>query len=484
MSKVDSSIVGLRIAAETTIGVLPGTPVWTPYEPNSYSDFGSEYMTTARNPISASRQRRKGSLTDEEASGGFELDWTQNNLFDLMPGFFFAAWRKKTELTVTSTTLTTTFNVASGGASFPTGSLLLASGFTNPANNGLKQVVSSTGTTVVVAGLVNETAPAGAKITRVGVQAGSGDVTVTVSSGIATLGSTTLNFTTLGLIPGEWIFIGGDLTAEKFATAANNGFARIKTIAANAIVLDRQPATMVTDAGAAKTIRLFFGHVIKNESDPLLIVRQTYQLERDFGVGPGCEYVKGAVPNELELKISAGDKVTASLSFMGLTTEQAAAKSGTRPSLASEAAFTASNDFSRIRLLQEDTLASLATYMDEISISITNNCSYNKAIGTLGAFEITAGDYEVMGEVTAYFTTFEAAAAIRTNKDVSLDFAMVAGNSGWLFDIPLVTLGNGRLDVSKDQPVKLPLSADATAHPTLNHTLLAVSYSYLPTAAS
>lgn len=487
-NKIDSNITGLRYAEEVfgSIGVLPGSPVWNPLEPNSYGEFGPQVSMTARNPITQSRQRKKGLVTDLDATAGFQSDFVQTSLYDLMQGFFFADWREKPNAEPTAVT-GTGYTVGASASDYATNDLVFAEGFTNSANNGLKLVTGTTGTSVQVSGLSAEASPpSGAKITKVGIQGASADITVTVSSGEATIGSTAADFTDLNVIPGEWIFIGGDATAELFATAANNGFARVKSVTANAIVLDRQPNTMVTDAGTGKTIRLFVGHLIKNENDPNLIKCRSYQMERSLGTG-GYEYVKGAVANTLEIKVTTADKVTVDLGFVGTDAEQRTtgegAKTGTRPDVPEEDAFNSSSDFSRLRLLNEDTAATLFTYLTEMTVTINNGITPSKSIGTLGAFDVTAGDFVAAGSVTAYFTDVSAVQAVRANNDISLDFAMVKSNSGWVFDVPLISLGDGRATVEKDTEIKLPLTLEGAEHPTLHHTMAGVSFTYLPTAA-
>jgi hypothetical protein len=93
-------------------------------------------------------------------------------------------------------------------------------------------------------------------------QGASGDITAT-STG---LGSTALDFTTLGLVPGMWLKVGGTAAGDKFANiAANNDWVRISgTITATAIPLDNRPSGWAVDNGSGKTIKVWFGDYINN----------------------------------------------------------------------------------------------------------------------------------------------------------------------------------------------------------------------------
>ena len=131
---MDSNSVGLRYALESTIGVLPGSPVWKPLEPNSYEDFGADFKSVARSPITAARQRRKGALTDVEAMGGFEHDWVQDAMYDLMPSFMFAAWRAKKNFAPSSISGGNTVNITgnTGTGAIIASVLVLLEGLSGP----------------------------------------------------------------------------------------------------------------------------------------------------------------------------------------------------------------------------------------------------------------------------------------------------------------------------------------------------------------
>lgn len=504
-NKIDSNITGLAFAEETTLKTLPGTPVWYGLEPNSYSDFGGELSTVARAPIDPSRQNKKGTITDLDASGGFNIDFTKSNLTRLLQGFFFADARElpntkalnAAAIALTGVTASSkTYAAASGLGSFAALQLIYASGFSNATNNGLKTVASSTaGTVVVNETLIDEAAPpAAAKLQTVGFQFASGDISMAVTSGIPSLVATAADFTTLpGLIPGLWVFIGGDAAGTAFAN--NVGYARIKSIAAKAIVFDDTTFTPATEAGTGKTIRLFVGTVIKNEKTPSLIKRRSYNIERQLGSGPTstqAEYLEGAVANEFTLNIPQADKLNADLTFIACDNTHKSGevgdeiKSGTRVSAAGEDAFNTSSDIYRIKMAVIDPTASnpaaLFGYVSEANVSINNNVSPNKAVGILGAFDTTAGNFEVGGSITAYFTTVSAVRAVRQNADVGLSVIGASKNAGFVFDIPLLGLGGGRLAVEKDAPITVPLEP-AGAENANGYTMFYEAFSYLPNVA-
>lgn len=506
-NKIDSNLTGLYIAEEVSLKTLPGTTqqdgIWYGQEPNSYSDFGGNFTNVARTPIKPSRQVQKGVLTDLEASGGFNSDFTQNNMQRLLQGFFFADAHEKpdtkafnsTAVTITGVTGTSkTYAAAAGLGNFKTGHLIVASGFTNSSNNGLDVVASATATTVVgAAAKVDEAVPpAAARIEAVGFQFPSADVSLASTAAGLTLTSVATDLTTLGLNVGEWTFIGGDAAANKFTTNAP-GYARIKSIATHAIVFDDTTWSPSTEAGTGKTIQIFFGRFIRNESASNLIKRRSYQLQRQLGsdgVGTQTEYLLGAIPNEFTLNVPEANKLATDLTFVAMDyktrTGTEGPKPGTYNAAGGEDAYNTSSDIYRMKMAIHDPLnmnqSALFAYVTDAKITVNNGVAPNKAIGVLGAFDASTGDFVVSGSLTAYFSTVSAVSAIRNNADVGFNAIFARENGGFVFDIPLMAIGGGRLSVEKDNPVKLPIDMSA-AENWLGFTFSGTFFSYLPTVA-
>lgn len=506
-NKIDSNITGLAYAEEAVLGSLPGengqpgSPVWNRLNPNSYNDFGGEVVTVAPNPINPSRQRRKGVTTDLNASGGINHNFTFSNLRDLMQGMMFADEREKGYEEPTAVAAGE-YTVAET-ADFLVGSLIKGLGFTNAANNALGVVTTVTlDTSIAVAGAVLEASPpTGANIRVVGFEAATADLDVDNTGTLPAITSTVLDFTTLGLVPGQWIFVGGDTASDQFANAANNGFKRIRTIAANRLTIDKSDAAMVTETGTGLDIRLFFGDVLRNETGSL-ITRRSYNVERTLGAPDDAapaqiqsEVLIGAVPNEFTLNIPSADLLNADLTFVATDNVQRDGATGPKQSSVQEPdtakEYNTSSDVTRIRLSTVSSVSAAPTalfaFITEGTISINNNITPNKAVGVLGAFDVTAGTFTVSGSLTAYFADVAATQAVRNNSDVTLDIGFARDNQGVIFDLPLIALGDGRLSVEVDQPITLPLTTDAASgqdvDENLDHTLLITYFNYLPNAA-
>lgn len=507
VNKIDSNVTGLAYAEEECLKQLPTTPTWFEMEPNSYSDFGGEITTMAREPIDPGRQRQKGTITDLEASGGLNTDITNGNLNRLMQGFLFADAREKgatiplngVSYPVTGITeVPQTYEMHSdASARFKLNDLVLGSGFTSAANNAFSHVTAlpSEGVTVTnwSGGITVETPPSDAKLETVGFQFPSGDLNVSASPVTVVLETITTDCTSLNLNVGEWIFVGGNVADSQFANNAQ-GYARIEAISTNAIQLSETTWTPVSETGTGFAIQIFFATFIRNENDPALIKRRSYQLERTLGSdadGVQSEYITGAVSNEFTLNIPSADKLNADLSFIALDSESRTGavgiKSGTRDSsLVGKPAFNTSSDIYRLRLANvvegEVNSSELVAYVTEGNISIANNVAPTKAIGTLGGFDATAGNFEVGGSITAYFATVAAIAAIRNNADVQLNLIAAQDNAGIVYDIPRMTLGGGRLNVEKDSPITIPLENTAIES-ALGYTLGITMFAYLPDVA-
>lgn len=485
-------------------------PIWYGLEPNTYSDFGGQITTVARSPIDPSRQNKKGTVTDLEASGGFNIDFTQNNLNRLMQGFFFADWRQKPRannfyysalpnVAITSATAATKrYGATANLTRFHAGALLKAENFSHPANNGVKTLVSTAAAYVEVAEvLIDEpAAPASANLVPIGALLQSGNASIVVTAGIASLVlavTTVADFTKMGFIPGEWVFIGGDESGSRFTN--NVGFARILSITATTLVFDMTTFAAVSESGVGKNIKLFYGDVIKNENTPNLIKRRSYNFERTLGqgeTGTQAEYLEGSVTNELTLNIPQADKLNADLTVVACDNTHRSGeagdeiKAGIRVASLGEDAFNTSSDIYRIHLSINDPATSnpeaLFGYVTEATLGIANGITPNKAVGILGAFDTSAGNFEISGSITAYFSTVAAVRAVRQNADVGLSIIAAAKNGGFLFDIPLLSLGGGRVNVEKDAPITVPLEP-AGAENQHGYTLLYQTFGYLPNVA-
>lgn len=497
--KQDANFVGLFIAREETNGVLPANPVFYTREPNTFDDLGGENTLVARRPFNPSRQRKKGGVVDHDADGGFNEDLTQNNMQETMEAFFFAEMRRKAEQTnIAAVAATDDFTVTSS-ADFLLNDLIFVEGFNNSANNGLFLVNGITdGTHISTAGpLTDEAAGPAKRLIRVGHQLAEDDASIALVNGVAVLESAAFDFNDFGLSPGEWVAVGGDDEANQFAGIAPF-YARVKEVAddGSTITFDKTTSTIVDTNGADKSIQIFFGYFVKNEEDPDDIVKFTHTLERTLGKddnGTQSENIAGFVFNEMTWNSPLSDKVNIDITGIGM---RAKTRTGAQGPLhkavgasvvagPGEDLFNTSSNVFRLRLavIDEATLnpTPLFARVTEWNVTVNNNVSPNKAQGTVGAFDTTAGGFDVDGEFTAYFSTVAAIRAVENNADVTFDAIYSKQNAAIIMDIPLLATGGGRLNVEQDQPIMLPLTI-AGAESKFGHTALINWLPYVPDA--
>lgn len=500
--KQDSDQVGLYLAREVN-GDLPAPAVFYTREPNSFDKFGGDYKKVARSPFNPSRQNQKGTTSDLDTSGGWNEDVTQNNLFDLLEGFFFAAMRRKPTQAVSANIAAADDKyTAADVTGFPVGSILFAHGFAHNGNNGAKHVTANAAGAVTVSeALVDEVVGVGDNktITRVGARFAPGDAKLALVDNLFSLTFTAFVPASLGLIPGEWVFLGGDLAATQFATV-KPGYARVSSIdnANKVIYFDKfTSAIAAADAGAGKAIELYYGFLVKNEDDENLIVKSTFTAERPLGKdadGTQGDNLQQFVLNQMKWNSPLSNKPTIDVGGIGLAYH---VRKGVDGLLAKqpgnsivkalgEEAYNTSLNVYRVRLSIVDptTLSPTPLFArcTEWSLTINNGVSAAKAQGTLGGFDTTVGRFAVTAAVTAYFTTVAAIDAIANNYDCTFDAIYAKRNAGIIVDLPLIAAGGGELTVAQNQPIMMPLANEAAESP-FGHTALINFFPYLPSVA-
>lgn len=496
--KIDSSSVGLYMAKEESINVLPASPVWQQLEPSEIGDVGGETTQTSRTIIRPDRQNSRGAITDLSASADFTQELSQNNASELFQGFCFAQAHEPfttkplntagTTVACSADTYTLT-DTTYDTSSITAGTLLKASGFTIASNNGLKTVESVEDNVITVAstdGVTTETA-------------GDGVIQVvgkTVSATISVTGKVKLGFTDadeLGLEIGQWIFVGGD--TNKFAT---NGtfYARISAIEEDGLTLDFTTNPTELSAEASTTVDLFWGFTIHNEKDIDKIKRTTYTIEERLGFAdqestiPQASYVSGCVPSEMTITIENSALSTIQYQFTGCRfyTKKGTLATGTRLDAWDEKGYNNANEvylacLSTVSHDPEKTApAELFAFMTSGNITINNNTNENKAVGCLGAFDISVGKFDVTSNPNVYFTNVDVIKSLKENVDVGMQIILARNNEGIIFDIPMMGMGSSIPSVSDGEPLMMDLTANG-AKSKYGYTFAMQNFPYLPDVA-
>lgn len=528
MALVNTNDVSLRYAAETTPGVLPGSPSWKILEPNNISELGDTITTTPRRPISAQRGRRKGSTTDSDAGVAFEGDITLDSIDDFLEAFIFAEYANKefnlreSGAAPSADTTGDTFAVDSistllggklvGSAGTAAQSLLYGRGYAGLTNNGLHAVDTdpvATDTTIAVeTNLTTEASPPANAILEVaGVRVTDGDLTLTVSGSTATLVSASdiSDWSTLGLFPGQYIHIGSATTAgvvqNALGTAAGTaddtyGYARITSISGATLNLDKLDSNIggTADNTGDGVADIMFGRFVRNvqttaNSDDNEFLERTYNIEALYpdlgGVGTDeYEYVNGCYASELALNLALTSLATANWTFLGLTSDDIGSTRKTNAASAIEPVrTTAINTSSDIASLTTDVIsASTDVCFKSLTITINNSLTREKCLGTLGSFDVATGQFLVDLEGEMLFTDKAIVNAVKNNTTVTLASILRNQDGAIAVDLPTLTLGGGGRTFPLDEAVRVSLTGATFTDPVLGHDIGISLFPFVPYA--
>lgn len=494
MSRVLTNFSGFAFATEETVGNLPVAPSWRTLEPNTVGKATAETTTVARKPISLNRQRRKGVVTDRDSAWEAELDITSEHLLATLPPTMYSVWIGPRYYPVTGVTATG-YTVAANG-DLAENILIVPTGFRTLANNSPESFkvvgAGSIATEIKTAGLTAEVIPGdgsqNALVEVAGFRGAAGTLRIDANGDLISVAG--VDFTALRLQVGQFLGIGNpDDATHRFATAANSGYVRITSVAAAKIIFDKALTTFVVDAGAAKTIDLFFGRWMRNvavgatDYDEQSMCMET-QLTDLGGVGtPKFVYGRGCLVNEMTLNFPGQAKATMSMSLVGTDTDDPDTVRETNASTPMApiqvAAFSTASDFSRLRVTEIDETG-VTSDLKDMTLTFGNNVSPEKTLNNLGARYMNAGTFDVMGELNAILTDSAVMEAVRDNRLMTMEVGILNSDGGFIMDFPSVTLGNGVLDFQPDQSVNIPLRIDAVQDTTFGYTMSVSRFPYAP----
>lgn len=424
--------VSLQTVRETTLGITPTTPRMRG------ARFTGESLAFQQSFVDSNEIRSDRMLGDPikvmAASQG-AINIELNYPVDLSPesdfirSAMYNSWTNTptrdndgvADSVITGITTAGTVLTVTTGAPFVVGQLARFTGFGVAGNNGVFKVTTGSATVpaFVGSGITDEAVPpAAARVKVVGFIGASGDITAAAGG----LASTALDFTTLGLSPGMWLKIDSTTGAMGFATAANNDWIRISgTVTATSIPCDNLPAGWSVDAGAGKTIRVYFGDYIQNGT-----TQTSLSIERGFLDQTTPTYIinTGMVVNTYDLTMTAKTVITGSINFLGM--------GGSQGTVALDASIDATQTGASMagsanvgRVAEGGSIVTSPNWAASLKFQINNNNRQLEAVDSASPVGVNPGESSVTGTIDTFFgsnailTKFYNATATAINSRVA-----------------------------------------------------------------
>lgn len=477
---------------EVTYGVIPTNPVFKTQRQTG-SPLNANPQTIQSNEIREDRQLTDLILVGMQAGGDIAAELSFETHDDDLEEALQGTWANKPYIenlvadTQISDVSTTTLTVAATlGTPFKAGMVCLLEGFGTEANNKLARVSSSSSTTIVFPASTfsaEGTVPLGASIRAVGFQGASADLVATVTGGNA-LTSTALDFTTLDIEKGDWLYIGDGTAGNSFAgTPANNGWVRVgSTPTAQRIDLDVVPSGWAADAGTGKTLIVFFGDRLRNAS-----VQRSNTFERQYlNHSPvSYEYFTGQMLNVLTMQFDLQAVIKLTKSYIGKegSIETSRVAGATDLDAPTNDIMNTTSDVADISM--DGSIIDGPNFVNGATLTINNNLRQQNAIGHLGAVGIGNGEFNVsLSAFSTYFGSPAIYQKLLNGTDFSFNTLLQSpstNNESYMIDLPKLEMQSGAPSVTgKNADVMLTGAAQALYDPDLGYTIGINRYWFLP----
>lgn len=526
VKKIASTAAKLVLAEESSIGVLPGSPVFFNLPVDSYaSGSGPKFTLESERPVSQ-RRRRRGDIVAEDVDGGFQLLFKPTIIHHIMPWVLLSTFDRQPNkgtvfdsagLTVAGTPADYDIGADAATAGWRDGHLLFAENFGESANNGLKEVTGVSGNTIEATGLAVEASPPTTAVIRaVGIQFGTGELDVAKTGGSfpqLVIASGALLWTQFNIQPGSWIKIGGAAAVNQFVTAANNGYARVLAVTGTTLTIDRAPGgtddttDMSAETGTSQAVQVFLSDFIKDESSEENAGFQelSYFMERRLGIpnpagSPGVIQTEdwlGAICATATFSVEKRAKSFIDFTFNAISSAEHTGEGGDLRTtngasildIVNSAFLNNSNHVVRslisIRSLTGDAAPDpLVDVVENYSIQLSNQAEVQTAVKDASGFAINVNGLVADIDINTYFAEIAGRKSIRANDQIQFELAWErpfnGRNIGVLVDFPSCSLGGGAVDATIDTSMRQPFRVEAAESEEHDLTMSYNQFWYLP----
>lgn len=363
------------------------------------------------------------------------------------------------------------------------------------ANGGLHVVAAGSDATHVKTAdaLVAEVIPANSNVLLcvAGVQGAAADITIDVNGNIL---STILDFTTLGLNPGQLCYLGDPTSGAAFTPPLSGaGYFIVGAVAAHQITVVNPTYVVGVDAAAGKTVRILYKSMNTNVPlDPtgangfLMEPTGTFELSEP-GVGGSTEFTEnGRVGvNKVTLNIPAESKVEVTLEMMGCTrTDPTTVRgAGCANAIAPSRTgiYTTAAKVLGLRLLKQSDKSAINCEVNAATITFDNKASYNPALGRAGAAFVSFGGYLPSLQFSnVYVHDNDLTRDANQNVDVVADMLMKSETGGFGLYFPMTKIRKPKKAYKKGTNVTLNLDVRPNRDPATGILYSLSQFAYLP----